>query len=197
MTGPNVPTTPVGPLPDHGGYYSFGSVGTLVFATQGVHHEAFPLGGEGQLAFETHAVWPVTPSNTDVWADHVAKHKCGMHPFSVGEADVAPHAVGGWFGVPMDQPSDHQYRTTNHPFVNTRQRHPTNPHKPMNIITWQEQNPDTWPDGNPVNPPARRASKPLPDLLERVLPQEDQNGNRQEQGGDTAQVNGEPDSTAT
>jgi hypothetical protein len=79
---------------------------------------------------------------------------------SVSPQDLQPptpgqHAPGfipgfGWYGTPMDQPSEQQNRTTEVPFKNHRQRHPSNPTKLMNILKWQEDNPDTWPDGNPT-----------------------------------------------
>ena len=95
----------------------------------------------------------MTGTTHDAILKHQQEHGCTLKAWEPGPVPYngempTPHL--GYFGFPMDQPSNRQHRTTEHPFVNARQRHPTNPNKLLSILTWQEQNPDTWPDGNPT-----------------------------------------------
>jgi hypothetical protein len=110
------------------------------------------LSGDGQLTIDA----KVSDTTQAAW-DHEARCGCVL-PTHRGETPVGAEqkGLGGWFGIGMNQPSHIQNRTTEHPFSNARQRHPTNPIKQLTILTWQAQNPDNWPDGNPINPPRRR-----------------------------------------
>lgn len=88
-------------------------------------------------------------------ADHEANCGCimpanRMPPQAEQQASTPPPMwyPGGWFGIPISVPSQRQNRTTQlHPRA---RMHPINRTKPLSITTWIEQNPDTWPDGNPT-----------------------------------------------
>jgi hypothetical protein len=97
----------------------------------------------------------------DAMQEHMQQHGCtlpatlmvGINPLDAPPPEPGQHAPGyiptfGYGNWPMNQPSNRQNRTTEIPFKNHRQRHPSNPNKLMSIWKWQELYPDVWPDGN-------------------------------------------------
>jgi hypothetical protein len=139
-----------------------------------VQNHAVAFGGEGTLKAQ---MYPVQPAQSYMDQRLLHAQRCGCNMPVVPQSpddQKKPEGRLGWLpGFPMDQPSGYQNRTTK---ATPRQRHPVNMNKPMDIITWQEQNPDNWPDGNPTPTGLQRlrdeelAKKPIDDLIERVKP---------------------------
>jgi hypothetical protein len=141
---------------------TLGGEGTLTVGAEIVQTPTVNLGGEGTLSIQALQKQPITSQKKTRYS-HQQSHNCTMEPTPPPTDSPPPSVPGqrtvGWTPIyvgyvnPMDQPSTIQNRTTDHPYVNTRQRHPTNPIKQLDIVMWQIQNPDTWPDGNPNNGP--------------------------------------------